>query len=116
MMEVVMFCLFSEPPLTEPPNSGTHCPGSCCSPRVLGWHHFLTEGLKSVSRAFLQLLLLCHCRLNSIDVKYQMWKLGVVFTDNVSPSLPPGAEAAVPADGGTLLSHVIQNRSMQWGA
>lgn len=23
-------------------------------------------------------------RLNSIDVKYQMWKLGVVFTDNVS--------------------------------
>lgn len=24
-------------------------------------------------------------RLNSIDVKYQMWKLGVVFTDNVSP-------------------------------
>lgn len=23
-------------------------------------------------------------RLNSIDVKYQIWKLGVVFTDNVS--------------------------------
>ena len=91
-------------------------PGTWERARVLGWHCFLTEGLKSVSRAFLQLLLLCHCRLNSIDVKYQMWKLGVVFTDNVSPSLPPGAEAAVPADGGTLLSHVIQNRSMQWGA
>lgn len=27
----------------------------------------------------------CLSRLNSIDVKYQMWKLGVVFTDNVSP-------------------------------
>lgn len=26
-------------------------------------------------------------RLNSIDVKYQMWKLGVVFTDNVSLSV-----------------------------
>lgn len=24
-------------------------------------------------------------RLNSIDIKYQVWKLGVVFTDNVSP-------------------------------
>lgn len=23
-------------------------------------------------------------RLNSIDMKYQVWKLGVVFTDNVS--------------------------------
>lgn len=28
--------------------------------------------------------LLSLCSLNSIDVKYQMWKLGVVFTDNVS--------------------------------
>jgi len=24
------------------------------------------------------------CRFNSIDMKYQVWKLGVVFTDNVS--------------------------------
>lgn len=28
-------------------------------------------------------------RLNSIDIKYQVWKLGVVFTDNVSPTTPP---------------------------
>ena len=27
-------------------------------------------------------------RLNSIDVKYQIWKLGVVFTDNVSTEKP----------------------------
>lgn len=27
-------------------------------------------------------------RLNSIDVKYQIWKLGVVFTDNVSIEKP----------------------------
>lgn len=43
----------------------------------------------SASRAYLQILLFCLSRLNSIDVKYQMWKLGVVFTDNVSPLLFP---------------------------
>lgn len=24
------------------------------------------------------------CRITSIDIKYQIWKFGVVFTDNVS--------------------------------
>lgn len=37
--------------------------------------------------------LLCPSRLNSIDVKYQMWKLGVVFTDNVSSEHGSAAEA-----------------------
>lgn len=37
---------------------------------------------------FTKLLLFCHflfiSRFNAIDMKYQVWKLGVVFTDNVS--------------------------------
>lgn len=31
-----------------------------------------------------------HFRFNSIDVKYQVWKLGVVFTDNVSSGVING--------------------------
>lgn len=38
-------------------------------------------------------------RLNSVDVKYQIWKLGVVFTDNVSNQNQSGERCLAPSCG-----------------
>lgn len=60
---------------------------------VVSWVYVTIHFLHIVLRIFLLCfdircnLFIYFYRLNSIDVKYQMWKLGVVFTDNVSLSV-----------------------------
>lgn len=63
--------------------------GGCCRPLclVLPWGLWLMRIYTNFS--------FCLSRLNSIDVKYQMWKLGVVFTDNVSACHHPPAEMSL---------------------
>lgn len=80
-----LWCTFSNRALSWVPELELISWDGCqLCPMESEWQQAFASLWVSASCTYLQTLLFCLSRLNSIDVKYQMWKLGVVFTDNVS--------------------------------
>lgn len=59
--------------------------------------HTLLSFFPAVFSLYVRMMTHFIFRLNSIDIKYQVWKLGVVFTDNVSLTTPEHSSPAINA-------------------